>query len=621
MCGITGYYAPEASYNRETLAAMTAALAHRGPDADGFFFDEQRKVGLGHRRLSIIDLSEAANQPMFSHNGRFAYVYNGEVYNYRDLSRQYAGILPALRTHSDTELILELFAALGEASLELLNGMFAFALYDTQQGQLTLVRDRIGIKPLYYYFDGKNLAFASEIKGLLGLPGINREVDHQALYDYLHLGYIPSDRSAFLHIRKLPQGHLLRFDGKQLQILPYWRPEQQIEATVLRDEQAALAELERLMLSSVEYQMISDVPIGVFLSGGVDSSLITALACRVSPEKINTFSIGFQDKTYDESGFARSVSKYLGTQHHELIVTERDALDLVDDLISVYDEPFADSSTLPTMLVSRMARQEVKVTLSGDGGDELFYGYGMYNWARRLNVPWVKRLRKPIAAALSLMPERLQRAALVLDYPGEEALVSHIFSQEQYFFSEKALSKLMVSPPAGGADINRQFRLPEARQLDPVEKQAFFDLKYYLPDDLLVKVDRASMFYSLETRVPFLDHRVVNFALNLDMGLKKHKSADKYLLKALLYRYVPPHYFDRPKWGFSLPLRRWLRQELRYLIDLYLNEELVRSVGWVHYEPVRELKDAYLGGVDYHYNRVWALALLHKFAIEKCGYH
>jgi asparagine synthase (glutamine-hydrolysing) len=354
------------------------------------------------------------------------------------------------------------------------------------------------------------------------------------------------------------------------------------------------------------------VPFGTFLSGGIDSSAVTAIAQSISSQPVKTFSIGFKEAKFNESEYARKVSEHLGTQHHEFIVTENDALGLIDKMMTAYDEPYADSSAIPTMLVSKLARKYVTMTLTGDGGDELFMGYGAYDWANRLNNPVVQFLRKPIAAVLSQAGSRYKRGAGVFNYKHSARRKSHIFSQEQYFFSEEELDELVKPDYQAEIIFNENFGLL-ARKLSPAEEQALYDIKYYLKDDLLVKVDIASMQFSLEARSPFLDYRIVEFALNLSEDLKKKNEVSKYLLKEVLYDYVPRQFFERPKWGFSIPLYQWLKADLHYLIEKYLGEEIVAKYAVVKPEKVKQLLTRFEKGEDFLYNRIWALILLHKW--------
>ncbi|MGD0711605.1 MAG: asparagine synthase (glutamine-hydrolyzing), partial [Bacteroidales bacterium] len=405
MCGICGYYSTNNKFSEEDLIKMSSAIAHRGPDAEGFFHSEI--AGLGHRRLSIIDLSVSANQPMHSHNNRYVMVFNGEVYNFKEIENDLRKTIHDLRlkTSSDSEVILEAFALWGPEFVNRLNGMFAIAIYDKEEKTFYFFRDRIGIKPLYYYRDGQNFAFASELKALkkIGFVNNNISVNYLAINEYLHLGYIPEPHSIYDKIYKFPSGSWAKLNSKGFEIKKYWNIDDKISDKLITDENEAKEKLKELLISSVKYRMISDVPFGTFLSGGIDSSLVTAIAQSLSTEPVKTFNIRFEDSKYDESPFARAVSEYLGTSHHEYTVTEKDGIELIPELMNIYDEPFADSSAIPTLLVSKMAKQHVSMTLSGDGGDELFMGYGAYNWAERLNKPFIKNFRAPIKGTLSLL--------------------------------------------------------------------------------------------------------------------------------------------------------------------------------------------------------------------------
>lgn len=614
MCGIAGFFSPKKSFSEADLRSMTDALKHRGPDADGYFLSEDGCCGLGHRRLSIIDLSSASNQPMFSHSGRYVVIFNGEVFNFRDIIAK-LGITP--KTTGDTEIIIEAFEKLGHDFVQLLNGMFAIAIYDKKDGTLHLFRDRLGIKPLYIFEHEGEIAFGSEIKSLLALPFVRKNIklNKAAAYTFLYAGYIPEPYTIYANVRRLPAGSYAILKNGRFDIKSFWKPEGKINATVQTDFHKAKQELKELLTSSVRYRMISDVPYGTFLSGGIDSSTVTAIAQSISNRPVKTFSIGFKEAKFDESQYARKVSEHLKTEHHEFTVTENDALELIDRMMTAYDEPYADSSAIPTMLVSRLARQHVTMTLSGDGGDELFLGYGAYDWAKRLNNPLIKFLRKPVVASLSQMGNRYKRAAGVFNYKSASRIKSHIFSQEQYFFGEDELDELLLP------DFKHHLLFKEdftglKRKLSEQEEQALFDIKHYLKDDLLVKVDIASMQFALETRTPFLDYRVVEFALNLSEKLKKQNGTTKYLLKEVLYDFVPREYFNRPKRGFSIPLVKWLKTDLHYLIDKYLNAETLSKCGIADATKVKRLLARFEYGEDFLYNRIWALLLLHKWMAE-----
>ena len=603
-------YSPK-GVKRDSLKKMTDAISHRGPDAEGFFIDGS--FGLAHCRLSIIDLSSTANQPMQSNCGRYQMVFNGEVYNYQEIAKE---LDVNLKTTGDSEVVLEAFAKWGPQMVHRLNGMFTIAIFDTSEKKLFLFRDRLGIKPLFVYRHNGVVAFASELKAIVALKSeLPLTVNRLAIPYFLHLGYIPQPLSIYNEVEKFPSGSWAIIDDNTFKIERYWNPNEKISSKVISDEVEAKAQLTDLLKESVKRRLVSDVPFGTFLSGGIDSSLVTALAQNSASEKLKTFSIGFDDAKHDESSFARKVSEHLDTEHYEYRVTEKDALELVTEILPQYDEPYADSSAIPTMLVSKMARQEVTMTLSGDGGDELFHGYGMYNWAERMANPVVKSLRWPISQILSLGDDRYKRIAKVFDYSASDNLQSHIFSQEQYMFSVSELSNLLIEKPEGLSLLALNSQFP--RQLTATESQALFDLDFYLKDDLLTKVDRASMKYSLETRVPILDHTVVEFALNLDPALKVKNGVQKHLLKEVLYDFVPKEIFDRPKWGFSIPLDKWLKNDLSFLIEEYLSERKTKEVGVVKWPEVETLKKKFLSGQTHLYNRIWLLILLHQWFSSK----
>lgn len=610
MCGIAGAFSKSGIHFND-LRCATDVMLHRGPDSGGYYNDESNPVFLGHRRLSIIDLSDVANQPMHSANGRYVMIYNGEVYNFDVLRSKLPG--QQWKTHSDTEVILELFSRYGTDSFAWLNGMFSVAVYDKHNQKLYVCRDQIGIKPLFYYKDDQSFVFASELKVISNyFSSENRqmEIDHTAIPYFLHLGFIPEPLTIYKNIHKFPAAHyaVIDINNGRMDIQPYWKPEDYFLTNPIRDEKTALDKYKAAVFESVESQMISDVPLGTFLSGGIDSSLVTAVASKISSRQINTFSIGFNEAKYDESVHAAAVAKHLNTNHHPFKVSVNDVMELVPSLLDVYDEPFADSSAFPTMLVSQLARQHVTVTLSGDGGDELFQGYGMYTWANRLNDPKVRLMRKPLYLLTQMMNNRMKRGGKLFNYPSAQRIHTHIFSQEQYMFSEQELQSLLVKPVFDFTAINKL----DVNTGNAAEQQALWDLKHYLKDDLLVKVDRASMRYSLESRVPLLDLRIVELALNIDYKLKVNQDyGTKYLMKKVLYDLVPRSYFERPKWGFSIPLKEWLQGPLKYLINDYLNDNLVTSFGIVNPGEVKKLLKQFHAGADHVYGRVWLLVVLH----------
>lgn len=603
MCGISGIVSKNVNYDE--ISSMNLALKHRGPDAEQVWNDEN--CFLAHTRLSIIDLSATANQPMHSHCDRYVIAYNGEVYNFRELAKQYN---LTLKTSSDTEVILQTFIKLGKDFVKLLNGMFAIAIWDKQNKELFLFRDRIGIKPLYYYFDDTFFAFASELKALINLKSIKSKlsVDQTAVASYLHYGFIPQPLSIYEQIKKLPQAHFAIFSKQDFQIHRYWNVSEQDNSGKITSEEAALTKLENLIDSSVNYCLISDVPFGSFLSGGIDSSLVSAVAQKHLSGKLNTFSIGFEESIYDESVYAKRVADFLKTNHKEYILKEEDALNLIPNLMSIYDEPFADSSALPTLLVSKIAKQNVSMVLSGDGGDELFMGYGSNIWAKRLDNQSLFVLRKLIKKILENSNLRNQRVARLFDFNKTTNLTSHIFSQEQYLYNNKEVENILrikAALPSAFSD----FKLTCKKTFTSSEVQSIFDLLVYLPDDLLVKVDRASMHHSLEVRVPLLDYRVVEFTYLLSEKLKIKNSVQKYLLKKLLYKHVPAEYFNRPKKGFSIPLKKWMNQELNVWVNTMLDNPKLQTLFNIDVSKIESV-ESWRKGNDIHYNRVWQIAIL-----------
>ncbi|MBC7628907.1 asparagine synthase (glutamine-hydrolyzing) [Ferruginibacter sp.] len=624
MCGIAGFISLNNSITEAQLRQATQLIQHRGPDAEGFYFSDDNSVGLAHRRLSILDLSAAANQPMLSADARYCIVFNGEVYNFNELKKQLKDKGASLKTSSDTEVIVELFAQKGPACFAEMNGMFAFAIYDNKEKIVTLCRDHVGIKPLFFYADGSNFIFASELKVIKQLAGKKLSVNKKAIPYFLHLGFIPEPLTIYNNTHKFPAAHFLQiksevksFSDVVKETTAFWQLKDTIQPAIISDEATAKKQLNNLLFDAVEKQLISDVPIGTFLSGGVDSSLVTAISARVcGSAAIKTFSIAIDNGKYNESKFARQVAAHLHTEHHEFIVKEKEVLELVDTLLPAYDEPFADTSAFPTMMVSRLAKQHVTVALSGDGGDELFHGYGTYEWAKRLSNPLMPLIKGPLHLASKMMGNKYQRAGNLFDNNGQH-LRTHIFSQEQYYFKENELEHLLVHPNFNFDAINA---LPDtARQLSAAEQQSFWDFNHYLKDDLLVKVDRASMQYALESRVPLLDYRLVEFAYNLAPELKIKNGCMKYLLKEVLYDYVPKEIFNRPKWGFSIPLVKWLKTDLKYLLDKYTSVEIIQKHQVVNAAVVQKMKAQYLSGTDYLFNRLWLIIVLHWWLEENNG--
>lgn len=563
MCGIVGYLEAQGLRSqdeaRRRLEGMRDRLRHRGPDDQGSWIAPSGCVALGHRRLSILDLSPHGRQPMASTDQRYHLVYNGEVYNYRELRRELAECGHSFRGHSDTEVVLAAFCQWGpEASLARLNGMFAMALWDSQRQSLLLARDRFGKKPLYYGRVGEAWVFASELKALRTLPEFANGIDRSALTLYIRFGYVPTPLTIYEGISKLPAGSYLWLEPP-FQALPYstWKPQG--------------GDLESVLRRAVQSRMVSDVPLGAFLSGGIDSSLVVALMQEVSTQPVRTFTLGFQDDHYDEAVYARRVAHRLGTQHSEHYVTPSEALEVIPLLPTMYDEPFADSSQIPTYLVSRLARTQVTVCLSGDGGDELFGGYNRHLWAPPLwrALAWIPPgLRRFLARWLAIVS--LEKAGRWLGhrvaYPQDKLTkLGELLTTE----SPRQLYKFLVSPWRNPENLVMGGTEPltlidsEPFTADMADWMMHLDARTYLPDDILVKIDRASMAVGLEARCPLLDPEVARVAWSLSTREKIRGRQGKLPLRKLLYQRLPPDLFERPKAGFSIPLGSWLRAQLR----------------------------------------------------------
>jgi asparagine synthase (glutamine-hydrolysing) len=619
MCGIAGVISKK-PVDKNDIMNMTSALYHRGPDAQGTYINHSQTVALGHTRLSIIDLRSESNQPFFSANGRYVLVFNGEIYNFKKIRRELCDRHSVdFKTSSDTEVIAEAFSVWGSEMVNKLDGMFAIAIFDQQSETIYLFRDRIGKKPIYYFLSSTCFVFASEIKALLRYGGLKSSLtlNKPSISTFLHLGYIPEPDTIYTEVKKFPSGNWGQVDScLQLTLQPYWRVEDHLQQMQVLDQSEAKKNLIELLDSAVEERMISDVPIGAFLSGGTDSSIITAIASRHVAKPLKTFCIGFKDREFDESKYARQVAKALGTDHTEYILSEQEALSLLDVYINHFDEPFADTSAIPTMLVSQLAKKEVTVALTGDGGDELFQGYGAYTWANRLDQRSIKLLKSWLRMGLILSGKsKLQRVSHLLEEVQPGQIRSHIFSQEQYLFTQREIQQNLF--------VDSNMFVPfvfndslRANKLTCGERQALFDLQFYLKDDLLVKVDRASMYSALECRSPLLDHRIIEFAISLDHTLKIRGKKNKWILKELLRKFLPDELIDRPKWGFSVPLTKWLKSDLKFLIDSFLNDQIIEDAGLFKAPYINTLKKEFFAGKDYLYNRLWVLILVHKWLKE-----
>jgi asparagine synthase (glutamine-hydrolysing) len=608
MCGITGFL--DISVRREgsgelipTVRRMAEAICHRGPDDQGVWADSEAGLALGFRRLAILDLSPTGHQPMLSADERYVMVFNGEVYNYAELRRNLEALGHPFRGTSDTEVMLAAIVQWGlEAAVRNFNGMFAIALWDRQKQVLHLIRDRLGVKPLYYGWCKGVFLFGSELKALRAHPAFDAEIDRDSLSVFLRHSYVPAPHSIYRDIHKLPPGTIFslplssgRQDGT---FTTYWSVREAVEqgkkGPFQGTPEEAVSQLDSLLRESVRLRMIADVPLGAFLSGGIDSSAIVALMQTQSRLPVKTFTIGFYDNGYNEAEYAKAIAVHLGTEHTELYITPEAALAVIPRLPTLYDEPFSDPSQIPTFLVSQLARQHVTVSLSGDGGDELFGGYTRYS---RADLVWslIGGIPSPMRGAASRL---FSRVSLGRNQPFEVnnklySLAEMLKSGQSDGIYLRAMSHF--APPdavvINGREPLTLQRTPESWPLIPefIQRMMYLDMVTYLPDDILVKLDRASMGVSLEGRVPLLDdHRVAEFAWRLPLDLKIRGRVQKWILRQVLYRYVPKEMVERPKMGFGVPISSWLRGPLREWAESLLNENRLRQEGYFNPSPIRE---------------------------------
>lgn len=628
MCGIAGYVSRTGvlATFRSDLTGALDAIRHRGPD-DWGIWDGEQGVGLGHRRLSILDLSPHGHQPMVSTDGRLVMIFNGEVYNFKLIRKELESLGHRFRGTGDTEVILAAFQEWDfDEAVKRFIGMFAIAVWDRKVQRLVLLRDRLGVKPLYYGFDGHTLWFGSELKALRAFSHWRPEIDQAALAEYFQFGYINAPRTIYRHVWKLPPGHLLEIEmGGEPRVRPYWSVLDGISNTWTSSEDSLAEELEALMVDAFKLRMVSDVPVGMFLSGGVDSSLVTALLQKHLGESVHTFTIGFKEARYNEAPHARRLAEYLGTNHTERILDPNEAKAIVPRWGELYDEPFADSSGIPTFLVSQVASEQVKVVLSADGGDELFSGYNAYgdlinkaNRLERLPAPAHRLLRGLLEAVPIQCLQRtildgpfpyrarswaannlLRRLARIRDYMGAETS-GGLYERGLSQWHPRELRRLIGS-------VERVRESPDIYPGGFAEQMCLWDLHNYLPGDILAKVDRATMAVSIEGREPLLDHRLVEFAFRLPLSMRRGVLGSKHLLRKILYKHVPREMVERPKQGFGVPVLEWLRGDLHGLMDRHLSPEHVQAQGILDPGIVsRTLRD-FDRGDNSAVTRVWSL--------------
>ena len=638
MCGITGFWSQKLSQDHASiLQRMTDAIAHRGPDDEGHWLDTENKVFLGQRRLSIIDLSSAGHQPIRSSNDRYTMVYNGEIYNHLEIRKELvaSGAQPVWRGHSDSETLLAAIERWGfDAAIVKLTGMFAIAVWDAQKKILRLARDRLGEKPLYYGSVNGVFMFASELNALRAHPAWSGEIDRNALNEFLSHSSVSAPLSIHKHIHKLPPAHTVSISSPTelcFETTAYWSLQQIALAGIEQQKLKSMAELKTelldLLTKSVESQMLSDVPLGAFLSGGYDSSLVVSIMQQLRTEPIDTFTIGFNEKGFDEAPHAKAVAKHLETNHTELYVDASQAIDVIRELPTIWDEPFADASQIPTYLLAKMTRSSVKVSLSGDGGDELFYGYSRYQqsanlWSELSRYPtWFKRLLANMAtfaglplARFVMQVTRGHARGLQKIFIRSSQFAEVIASQSDgdMYYQLLKLNKLPVLLDGPYEPLRKaDYSFEESVSFE--NKMMFADMKHYLPDTVLTKVDRATMAAGLESRAPLLDHNLVEFAWQLPHNAKYQSGQGKWLLRQLVYDMVPPPLLDRPKMGFGVPIADWLRGPLIDWAESLINERHLRDQGFFDVHLVRRMWESHRSGeVDWSY-QLWAILMFQSW--------
>ncbi len=649
MCGIIGFIDYNKNSSKSLLEQMRDTITYRGPDSAGstFFTNDNYNLGLGHRRLSILDLSSLGSQPMSYEN--LTIIHNGEVYNFAEIKEELIKKGYDFISHTDTEVILKAFHAWGVECVEKFRGMFAFAIYDESKEKLFIFRDRTGIKPLYYHKTDELFLFGSELKTFYEHPKFQKVINKKALPYYFRFGYIPAPLTIFEDTYKLKSGHYLIVDvaNDKYEEKEYWSVEREFLKEKSKDSEEVIVEkLEKILLESFQLRMVSDVPVGVFLSGGVDSSLVTTLLQKNSKTPLKTFTIGFEEKGYNEATFAKEIAKFLGTDHTEYYCTKQDMLDVVKDLPFMYDEPFGDSSAIPTLLVSKLAKEKVSVVLSGDGGDEAFAGYSKYfaltkianlqnskvtNNSYKANFPQktkkivLKTLTSLISEELvekinNLLPASKKQKNIKDKYKKfKNAIQSDNFAQmfinASSYVDNETLDKVLIDNSID-FDLSSFDIFKKVDHLSPLDQMTLCDYKTFMVDDVLTKVDRASMSVSIEAREPLLDHKIIEFSAKLPSSLKYKNGVGKYLLKEVLYKHIPKELIERPKSGFQIPLYEWLKSDLREVLDFYLDSEKLAESGIYNVDEIVKLKNDYYEGKSVNISLLW-FVLMYEMWREK----
>lgn len=622
MCGIVGFCDFRKKSTKENLESMMQLLEHRGPDANGHLFHTLNNfsMGLGHQRLSILDLSDEGIQPMQFEN--LDIVYNGEVYNFKEIREELKSLGYVFHSQSDTEVVLKAYHCWGVDALEKFNGMFAMAIFDKEKDKLTLIRDRAGIKPLYWYWKDGLFLFASELKSLHEHPDFKKEINRDVLALYLQYGYIMQPYSIFNSTEQLNAGETLHLDLKTQSIekKKYWNVSEWYEKPrlILTDNEA-VTQTEEILKKSFDYRMVSDVPVGVFLSGGYDSSLVTALLQSDRDDKINTFTIGFEERGYDEAPHARAVAKHLGTEHNEYYCTHSDALEIIPKLAEIYDEPFGDESAIPTVLVSQLAREKVTVSLSADGGDEIFAGYDSYASVVKMQKRFKTLpsfLKKGISTLMDNVPsDKIPFNKHMYNFDNRYSKIQKLlkakscaemlkYREEQ--FSHGELDKLLSFK---AKELYTAYDSDTSKIKDCISQMLMVDYQTYMSDNILTKVDRATMSVGLEGREPFLDYNIIEFAAQLPTHFKYRDGEQKWVLKQITHKYLPKAMMNRPKMGFSPPVTEWFRAELKDYFMEYLSHERLTSEGLFNADEVVKMRDEYLVGKNVSVKKLWYILM------------
>jgi len=628
MCRIAGIWSLNKSSNyniniKELIQQIRDTMKHGGPDDAGVFVDKNAQLALGHRRLTIIDLTSLGHQPMKYKD--FCIVYNGEVYNFKEIKKELLAKGYKFKSNSDTEVVLKAFISWGPDCIHKFRGFFAFAIWDKRNERLYLFRDRIGVKPLYYYFKDNWLLFASEIKAFHKFPHFNKEIDMTALSFFFQYGYIPAPYSIFKYVKKVRPGHFLIINRRGIKEIKYWdivdfykKEENKIEIF------EAEKEIENLLIEGFKYRLVSDVPVGVFLSGGVDSSAVTALLQKNISTTLHTFTIGFKENEYDESIYAQRIAKYLETKHTELFCSIKDALEIIEKLPEIYDEPFGDSSAIPTFLISKLARNYVKVILSGDGGDELFAGYTKYEIVYKFyKIPYL--LRKSLSFIFSLFsPEFVDNFSFLKKYYTNIREKFYKFRnmldgrdiEEMFCLSGSYASFGIIEKLLETNKYKYIFKFPLMEKIPDDEIISYMqmvDIKTYLPDDIMAKVDRASMANSLETREPFLDNKLIEYLMSLPFNIKYRKGKGKWILKRILYKYLPPKLLDRPKKGFEIPIYKWLKEFILKEYNYDFSRDFLKRQGILNPDFVVSLINNFLSGKYVNPHFLWFIFIFQRW--------